>query len=182
MKLSRERKYAKAAEVFQEAVRIDPQFYSAHEDLGDALYRLGRYDESISSSRQATAISSNFKPYYNMGLAYIAQKDWSGANYAFERAITHCNQANWEEHYSHAHYYLGLSMAWLGEAETAIRDLEKSLEISPEMPYGRFELATLYLGSGKHKEAMAQYRILKDLNPMLANELLKLIKKYRKSA
>ena len=43
--------------------------------LGYALYRLGRYDESISSSQQATAIRSNFRPYYNMGLAYIAQKD-----------------------------------------------------------------------------------------------------------
>jgi len=40
----------------------------------------------------------------------------------------------------------------------------------------------LYLGSGKYKEAMAQYRILKIDDPMLANELLKLIKKYRRSA
>jgi tetratricopeptide (TPR) repeat protein len=103
-------------------------------------------------------------------------------NYAFERAITHCIPGSWEEDYSNAYYYWGLSLARLGDAETAIKDLEKSLEISPEMTYGRFELATLYLGSGKHKEARAQYRILKDLDPMLANELLRLIKKYRKSA
>ena len=44
VQLSRERKYAKAAEVFQEAVRIDPQFYEAHEELGYVLYRLGRYE------------------------------------------------------------------------------------------------------------------------------------------
>ena len=64
--------------VFQKAVRIDPQFYEAHEELGYALYRLGRYEESINASQQATAIRSDFRPYYNMGLAYMAQKDWAG--------------------------------------------------------------------------------------------------------
>jgi DNA-binding helix-hairpin-helix protein with protein kinase domain/Tfp pilus assembly protein PilF len=182
LKLSGEGKFAKAVKVFQEVIRIDPQFYDAHVELGYALYRLGKYEESISSSQQATSIRSAFIPYYNMGLAYIAQKDWSGATYAFERAITHCNQTYWEERYSYAYYYWGLSLARLGKAETAIEDLEKSLETAPEMPYERFELATLYLGSGKHKEAMAQYRILRGDDPMLANELLKLIKKYRKLA
>jgi tetratricopeptide (TPR) repeat protein len=182
VKLSRERKYAKAAEVLQEAVRIDPQFSEAHEKLGYVLYRLGKYEESISSSHQAATISSDFRPYYNMGLAYIARKDWGGANFAFERAITHCEQDSWEEDYSNAYYYWGLSLSRIGQAESAIKDLEESLKISPEMTYGRFELATLYLGSGKYKEAMAQYRILKIVDPMLANELLKLIKKYRKSA
>ena len=182
VKHSRERKYAKAAEVFREAVRIDPQFYEAHEELGYVLYRLGKYVESINSSHQAAALRSDFRPYYNMGLAYIAQEDWGGANFAFERAITHCEQDSWEEDYSNAYYYWGLSLSRIGQAESAIKELEESLKISPEMTYGRFELAALYLGSGKYKEAMAQYRILKILDPMLANELLKLIKKYRKSA
>jgi len=50
------------------------------------------------------------------------------------------------------------------------------------MAIGRFELATLDLGSGKYKNAMAQYRILKDFDPALAEELLKLIKKHSKPA
>jgi tetratricopeptide (TPR) repeat protein len=182
VKLSRERKYAKAAEAFRQAVGVDPQFYEAHEELGYVLYRLGKYVESLSSSHQAAAIRSDFRPYYNMGLAYIAREDWGSANFVFERAITHCEEDSWEEDYSNAYYYWGLSLAWLGQAESAIKDLEESLKISPEMTYGRFELATLYLGSGKYKEAMAQYRILKSVDPMLANELLKLIKKYRRSA
>jgi DNA-binding helix-hairpin-helix protein with protein kinase domain/Tfp pilus assembly protein PilF len=182
MQLSRERKYAKAAEEFQEAVRIDPQFYEAHEELGYVFYRLGRYTESINSSHQAAAIRSDFRPYYNMGLAYMAQEDWGGANFAFERAITYCEQDSWNEYYSNAYYYWGRSLARMGQAESAIKELEESLKINPEMTYGRFELATLYLGSGKYKDAMAQYRILKIDDPILANELLKLIKKYRKSA
>jgi tetratricopeptide (TPR) repeat protein len=117
-----------------------------------------------------------------MGLAYLAQKDWGGANYAFERAITHCNQSSWNENYSDAYYYRGLSLARLGEAKTAIEKLENMLEINPEMTIWRFELATLYLGSGKYKNVMAQYRRLNDVDPALAYELLKLIKKHSEQA
>jgi tetratricopeptide (TPR) repeat protein len=179
--LSRAKKFSGAAKAFQKAVEIDSQFYEAYEELGYALYGLGRYEQSVNASRQATIFRSYFTPYYNMGLAFIAREDWGEAKYAFERAITHCNQSSWNEHYSNAYYYRGLSLARLGEAKTTIEGLEESLEVSP-MSIGYFELATLYLGSGKYKEARAQYRILKDVDPALADELLKLIKKYSKPA
>jgi tetratricopeptide (TPR) repeat protein len=179
--LSRAKKFEGAAYHFQKAVDIDSQFYEANEELGYALYRLGRYEQSINASRQAIYSRSYFAPYYNMGLAYIAQKDWGGARYAFESAIPHCNQSSWNENYSNAYYYRGLSLSWLGEAKSTIEELEASMGVSP-MAIGRFELATLYLGSGKYKNARAQYRILKDVDPALAEELLKLIKKHSKPA
>ncbi|MGH9752342.1 MAG: tetratricopeptide repeat protein [Blastocatellia bacterium] len=177
-RLSEEGKFAKAVEEFQKAVDIDPKLYGAHEELGYALYRLKRYEESINALRQAVIIHSDFMPYYNMGLAFMAQEKWSSANYAFGRAISYCGQGSWNENYSNAYYYWGLSLARLGLAEANIEALEKSLEISPEMTIVRFELATLYLGSGKYKSARAQYRILKDVDPTLAEELLKLMKKH----
>jgi DNA-binding helix-hairpin-helix protein with protein kinase domain/Tfp pilus assembly protein PilF len=179
--LSRAKKFAGAAYYFQKAVEIDSHFYEAYEELGYALYRLGRYEASINASRQATISQNYFTPYYNIGLAYLAQKDWGPANYAFERAITRCKQGSWIENYSNAYYYRGLSKAWMGQANTTIETLEKRLEVDP-MIIERFELATLYLGSGKYKDARAQYRILKDVDPELAEELLKLIKKHSKPA
>jgi DNA-binding helix-hairpin-helix protein with protein kinase domain/Flp pilus assembly protein TadD len=180
--LSRAEKFAEAAKVFNEAVNIDPQFYKAYEELGYALFRLGRYEESINASRQATNIRGYFTPYYNMGLAYIAQKDWGGAKPSFETAITYCKQDSWNENYSNAYYYRGISMARMGMAETAIEELEKSLEINPKLTIERFELAALYLGSGRYEDARAHYGILKDFDQSLAEELSKLIKKYGKPA
>src|SRR6266508_3548514 len=139
--LSRAKKFAGAAYYFQKAVEIDSDFYEAYEELGYALYRLGRYEASINASRQVTISQSYFTPYY----------------------------------------YRGLSLASLGAAETFIATLEENLEVSPPS-IGRFELATLYLGSGKNKDARAQYKILKDIDPTLAEELLKLMKKYSKPA
>jgi tetratricopeptide (TPR) repeat protein len=179
--LSRAKRFAGAANAFQKAVEIDSHFYEAYEELGYALYRLGRYEASIDASRQATISQNYFTPYYNIGLAYLAQKDWGAANYAFERAITRCKQGSWIENYSNAYYYRGLSLASLGQANTTIETLEKSLELNPTI-IERFELATLYLGSGRYKDARAQYRILKDVDPELAEELLKLIKKHSRPA
>src|SRR4030095_5318067 len=179
--LSRAKKFAGATNAFQKAVEIDSHFYEAYEELGYALYRLGKYEQSIDASRQATISQSNFTPYYNIGLASLALKDWGAANYAFERAITRCKQGSWNENYSNAYYYRGLSLAWLDQANTTIETLEEKLEVNPTI-IERFELATLYLGSGKYKDARAQYRILKDVDPDLAEELLKLIKKHSKSA
>jgi len=179
--LSRAKKFAGAANAFQKAVEIDSHFYEAYEELGYALYRLGRYEASIDASRQATISQSYFTPYYNIGLAYLAQKDWGAANFAFERAITRCKPGSWIENYSNAYYYRGLSLAWLGQANTTIETLEESLKVNPTS-IERFELATLYLGSGKYKDAKAQYRILKDVDQTLAEELLKLIKKHSKRA
>src|SRR5262245_50682469 len=181
LELSRAKKFGGAAYNFQKAVDVDSQFYEAYEELGYALYRLGNYEQSINASRQAINPRSYFAPYYNMGLAYMALKDWDGAKYAFERAITHCDESSWNENYSNAYYYRGLSLVWLGEANTTIKELEESSAID-QMAIGRFELAALYLGSGKYKNAMAQYRILKDIDPALAEELLKLIKKHSKPA
>jgi tetratricopeptide (TPR) repeat protein len=180
--LSRAKKFSGAAKTFQKAVEIDAQFYEAYEELGYALYRLRRYEQSVNASRQATMFRNYFTPYYNMGLAFIAQKDWRGANYAFDRAITHGKQSSWNENYYDAYYYRGLSLARLGEAKNAIEKLENMLKINPEMTIWRFELATLYLGSGEYKNARAQFRILNDVDPALAYELLKLIKKHSKPA
>jgi DNA-binding helix-hairpin-helix protein with protein kinase domain len=70
--LSQDGKFADAVTLFQEAVRIDMKFNEAYEELGYALYRLGRYEESANASNQATNIRNSFRPYYNMGLAYMA--------------------------------------------------------------------------------------------------------------
>jgi len=53
--------------------------------------------------------------------------------------------------------------------------LEAILKGDPGLTVKRLELASLYLWVGKREAARAQYKILKDSNPALAEELSKLI-------
>jgi DNA-binding helix-hairpin-helix protein with protein kinase domain/Tfp pilus assembly protein PilF len=179
VKLSREGKFKEAVEVFERAVELDPRLNGAYEELGYALYRLGRYEESINASRQAVILTQDFGPYYNLGLAYVAQKQWDSAKTALQYAVTYCDKDEWAESYSQAYYYLGLSLTRLGEAEATIEALENGLRVYPELTVERFELANLYLWVGKRKAAKAQYEILKERDEKLAEELRKLMIKER---
>ncbi len=176
--LSREGKFEEAVPLFERAVELDSRLNAGYEELGYALYRLGRYEESIAASQAAIRLINDFGPYYNLGLVYVAQKNWAGANEAFTKATDLCDRDSWTDSYSQAYYYLGLSLVRIGVAEAVIETLENSLKSSPDLTVERFELANLYLWVGKRNAARAQYEILKDSYPLLAEELLKLMRKH----
>ena len=176
--LSKEGKFEEAVTAFREAVRIDPNDYESYERLSYALYRLKRYDESVEASEAAIKLRRGFEPYYNSGLAYMELEQWDKARMAFESATEHINIYSWEEKYTLAYYHLGRSTTRLGEAGQMIVSVEDTLKYNPKGTLKRLQLGSLYLWVGKREAARAQYRILKDSDPVLAEELLKLIKKH----
>ena len=60
--------------------------------------------------------------------------------------------------------------------------LEDILKYNPRETLKRLQLGCLYLWVGNREAARAQYNILKDSDPSLAKELLKLIEKHGKPA
>ena len=49
--------YAQAAQIFQQAVRLDPQFADAHFALGHAYYDMGRWQDAIDSFKRAAELN-----------------------------------------------------------------------------------------------------------------------------
>ena len=49
--------YSQAAQIFQQAVKLDPQFADAHFALGHAYYDLGRYQNAIESFKRAIELN-----------------------------------------------------------------------------------------------------------------------------
>jgi tetratricopeptide (TPR) repeat protein len=109
MALSGKGKFAEAVPNFQEAIKLDPMIYGAHMELGYALYRLKRYEASAEASKAATRLHSAFRPYYNLGLVYVATGNWTEALPAFQQAIYLLDPTSWENDYTQAYYYLGIS-------------------------------------------------------------------------
>ena len=52
----------KAANDFERAVSYDPNLYAAHSELGFALRKLGRFEESLAAYDRALAIQPGFAP------------------------------------------------------------------------------------------------------------------------
>jgi DNA-binding helix-hairpin-helix protein with protein kinase domain/Tfp pilus assembly protein PilF len=181
-RLSKKGKFSEAVEEFQKAIENDPKLDGAYEKLGHALYRLNRYEESAEAWRNAIYLHPNFKTYYNLGLVHIATENWQGAAVAFQQGIELREPSSWQDEYTEAYYYLGLSLAKAGDVQKAIQDLEADAGFLDGVPINRFKLATLYLCAGQGEAAKEQYRLLKKSDPALAQELWKLMKKYGKSA
>src|SRR5262249_9267964 len=179
MRFSSEEKFAKAVEAFRQAIKIDLQLDRAYVELGYALYRLKKYEESIDASQAAIGLYADFEPYYNQGLAYMALERWSEAKKAFESALTHRDRNTWKETHTLAYYYLAFSKTKLGEAGQAIEKLNEELKRDPKLTNKRLELGSLYLWVGEREAARAQYEMLRQSAPALADDLMNLMKKHK---
>src|SRR5262249_40427758 len=180
----KEEKFEEAVVAFRKAVRLDPSCYDASVKLGYALYRLQRYQESAEASERAIQLRKGFEPYYNSGLAYMELGRWDKAKSAFygvDEVLFYGARPisidPWDERYTLAFYYMARSQAQLGEADDMIRILENvnGLYSTESLWVLRpLRLGSLYLWVGKREAAIAQYKILKEKNSKLAEELLKL--------
>ena len=89
--LREQKQYAEAIEIYKRMLAIDLNFDKAHAGMGDALFRLGRYEEAIESlerSVELTPISSSATaPFLLMGQAASKLGRSADAAQYYERAI-----------------------------------------------------------------------------------------------
>jgi DNA-binding helix-hairpin-helix protein with protein kinase domain/Tfp pilus assembly protein PilF len=171
--------FTEAVPILQESVKIDPNINAAYEELGRALYQLKRYDESIEASVNAIRLHSDFGPYYNLGLAQAALQNWDKAYAAFQQAVYLIDATSWKDDYTQAYYHLGESLVKVGQIKDAIGSLERDIGQNRATPNNRFELANLYLWVGNQKGVNNSYKVLKEIDPVLAAELTTLIRKHQ---
>lgn len=174
-------KWAPAARLFTRATELDPQFQSAYVQLGIAHYQQRKYDESIVTLTQATRIKDEFEPNFYLGLGYRAKKEWKYSGDSFVQAI---GLDRYEENpkFADAYYYLGEALTRTGQAEASIQELEPGLKYNTLRTAHRFQLATLYLWTGKYDLAEKQRKILVTMDKNLAEQLQRLMKQHKKRA
>jgi tetratricopeptide (TPR) repeat protein len=175
--------YREAAELFRQAVAIDPGAWQAYESLGDACYYLFAYDQSIEALLKAIRLNPNPNntavTHYYLGLSYVMQMRWEDAKAALQRALSLSNETHWEAKDSDAYYNLAFVLTRLGEAEQRIKELTNGIAAGVERNVDRFELANLYLWVGNHAAAKKQHKILEKTSPKLAEEFRRLRVRHR---
>ncbi len=80
----------KAVDFFQRAVRVDPLYSEAYNNLGAAQEKMGNYDAAIASYQKATSnllYKTPEKAYVNKGRAYYRQGKFNEAVTAYKEAI-----------------------------------------------------------------------------------------------
>ncbi|MCK4401793.1 tetratricopeptide repeat protein [bacterium] len=139
--------------------------------MGVAYYQLGHHQEAIGAYKQAIRINPNYaNAHYNLGVVYGKKlKCYHEAIKAYNQAV--CISPD----FTKAHYNLGAAYCDIGHWDKAIEAYKQAIRINPNDVGTHYRLGMAYLSSEDKNSALAQYKILKNLDKDRANELFNLI-------
>ena len=167
-----DKKFPEAAQLLEQAVRIDPGGAYGYNALGIAYLEQAQYDKAIPAFRDAFRQAQHWSyPLHNQALAFVETGDYNSAIRAYQQAIRLTPE------YSYLPYNLGLVYQRLNrrkDAETAYRKASMLAPNSAE-PYNA--LGTLKASEGKRTEAEQLYRqaLQKNANLLPARHNLALL-------
>jgi len=158
--------------IFSHATEVTQNNYFAYGNLGVAYVNLNRYTEAMEALSQAIRIQPDYaEGHYNLGLAYAALGRWSEAVDAYKQAI------KIKSHSVESYINLGIAYGYLGRFPEAIDAFKQAIKFKPDHARAHYALGVAYVVIGDKNSALAEYNILKSLNPEMANNLLTQINK-----
>jgi len=103
-----------ALQLYQRAIRLEPQRFEAYVGLDNACRRLNRTDDAVEFYRRELAVNPlNGKALFHLGLTLQSQANHQDSRQAFKKAM------ELEPEFSPAHwqYYLNLPLLYQNETE-----------------------------------------------------------------
>jgi tetratricopeptide (TPR) repeat protein len=142
-----------AIRYYQEALRVQPNFADAHNNLGNVLSDLGQIEESIRHYEFALKVNPQYAvAHYNLGNRLFALK-------RYDEAIAHYRQAlELKTGYVDACIALGNVSLTLGRADDAVKAYQEALRFNPEHPIAYYDMATIFNMAGRPSEALGYCR------------------------
>jgi protein O-mannosyl-transferase len=157
-----DKKFPEAANLLEEAVRIDPGAAYGFNALGIAYLEQAQYDKAIPAFRDAVRRAQHWSyPLHNVALAYVETGDYRSAIRAYQEAIRLTPQ------YSYLPYNLGLVYQRLNRRKDAETEYAKAEMLAPNSAEPYNALGTLKASEGKRTEAEQLYRQALQKNPSL---------------
>jgi TolB-like protein/Tfp pilus assembly protein PilF len=143
---------SKAIELEQKAIALDDTLAEAHGRLGFLLAMTKQYDEGIAEAEKAVAVNPNSAMAHVMlGKTLCFAGRWEESIPPYKKAIT-LNPIPPNLYL----YSLGLSYAYTGDYEEAIRWCEKAVREAPDSLYARLMMTVVYSFSGRGEDAWAE--------------------------
>jgi tetratricopeptide (TPR) repeat protein len=157
-----DKKFPEAANLLEEAVRIDPGAAYGFNALGIAYLEQAQYDKAIPAFRDAVRRAQHWSyPLHNEALAYVETGDYRSAIRAYQEAIRLTPQ------YSYLPYNLGLVYQRLNRRKDAEMAYMKAEMLAPNSAEPYNALGTLKASEGKRVDAEQFYRQALQKNPSL---------------
>jgi protein O-GlcNAc transferase len=158
-----------AVDLIGKAIAQNGRVPAFHNNLGNALKALGRWEEAVLSYRQALTLKPDlFTAHYNIGLARQAQGNLAEAVSSYGRALA------LKPDYVEAHGNLGNTLQAQGKLAEAVACYGRALSLKQNYAEVHSNLGNVLMAQGKPAEAMASFERALTHKPDLAEAHLNL--------
>jgi len=107
---------------------------------------------------------------YAKGLPFLWKEDYDKAASYFKKAV------RIDPRYANAYFLIGYCNAQLERYPDALEAYKKAIQIQPDFVLAHFFLGLIYLEARDRNHALAEYKILRDLDKNYADDLLNMIR------
>jgi Tfp pilus assembly protein PilF len=156
----KQKKDEQAMKSFETAIKIAPNFYQAHTELGTLYKEAGRIDDAETEFIKAHELNrTNIEPLLNLTSLYIDENKPERAVNASQEAVKVNSRS------APAFFNLGIALykaAMLDKAEVA---LKRALELAPKMAAVRLMLANVYIKLHQYDNVVDQLNTYIAENP-----------------
>jgi TolB-like protein/Tfp pilus assembly protein PilF len=160
---------ARALDLFQQAIDIDPNFALAYTGVADTYLLMDGYGDMSTEDAmaraepavaRALALDGNLaEAYASLGLLRLNQEDLTSAELALRSAVT------LNPNYSMAHMWLGLVLDRTTGPVAARQEYRSARQLDPLHPVINRNLANAYASTGQPAEAARILEEMIDLDP-----------------
>jgi predicted O-linked N-acetylglucosamine transferase (SPINDLY family) len=161
-----EKQLIHALRFLSRALKINQKNADCYCNHGNVLQELGRFEEAISSYRQAILIKPDAETYYNLGKALKGLSRLEEANISYYNAIS--DKPNFTE----AYFNRGLVLQELGRFEEALASYDNAISINPLFVDAYYNKGNTLQELGRFDEAIASYDNAIRLKPNYAESYI----------
>lgn len=147
--------------LFGDAIKVDPENYTAYNILGSDEAGKGNHDEAMRYYHRALKINPKFaRAYSNAGNSLLALGRYGEANDYYQKAIAINDRLDI------AHYNLGVLKLTTDRPFDAVTHFNKVLSINPGYFNAHFNLGVAFLKTGNIGNASVHFEKAVELNPI----------------
>lgn len=152
--------FAGAANYFDKAVEIDPNYAEAWYQSGFCYGMIGKHVEALKASKQAARLRPNWaETHVNIGASSFALGQFKEAAEAYRTA------AKLDESNADTQYALGLSLGKLNRTDEEILAYKRTIALKPDYANALEKIGVAYFKQKRYADAIQSFEALKTYKP-----------------
>ena len=141
-----------AANAYQQALLIKPNFFEAHGNLGTILQRQGKLDAAINSYQAGLKINpQDARGHFNLGTVLRDKGDLPAAVTSYQKAI------QLFPNYTDAHNNLGETLRDQGNMDAAVKSYQAALALNSDHPNANYNMAEFLYLAKNYADAITHF-------------------------